>query len=176
MEKNPSLILNTTIKPILIKHLGLALTTLVLLQNSKTCEIDLSNLDNNDYVKLIDSLFEDYRVKKILHNPVQKKSDWLKEIGILSYDEFFESLPNGSFKEVKPETIWHPEKKALLMQPLHRNSIQDMIKKNLKSLTRDSQDNRISENSADINISYDSYLSKNYLIKNYERGIWTPLI
>ena len=62
----PTIAVNNVIKPSLMKDFGVALTTLIILQNSKKCDLMVANLDRDGYKKLVDSIASDYRVEKTL--------------------------------------------------------------------------------------------------------------
>ena len=77
-----SIAVNKIIKPSLIKDFGVALATVIILQNSKKCNVTIANLDKEGYVRLVESIFCDYRVAKTFgqDNIAPKKREWLSEI------------------------------------------------------------------------------------------------
>jgi hypothetical protein len=78
----PTFAVNNTIKPSLIKDFGVALSTLIILQNSKKCDLMIANLDRDGYIRLVDSIISDYRVAKTLSEDdiALIKRKWLEEI------------------------------------------------------------------------------------------------
>ncbi|MFQ6056107.1 MAG: hypothetical protein ACE5J3_09020 [Methanosarcinales archaeon] len=78
----PTIAVNSTIKPSLIKDFGIALSTLIILQNSKKCDLMIANLDRDGYIRLVNSIISDYRVAKTLSKDdidIRKK-EWIGEI------------------------------------------------------------------------------------------------
>jgi len=75
-------VINNTVKPALVEKLGIALATLVILQNSKQCDILVANIDNDGYTKLIDAIIADKRVSSIFSKDllIAKKAEWLQQI------------------------------------------------------------------------------------------------
>lgn len=75
-------IINKKIKPILADTLGIALATLVILQNSKKLGIIVANINKDGYIKLINAITSDKRVTSNFNvkEIKAKKEKWLKLI------------------------------------------------------------------------------------------------
>lgn len=78
----PTIAVNSVIKPSLVKDFGIALATLIILQNSQKCNLVVSNLDKTGYSTLVGSIVSDYRVVKTLgeNNSSVKEQEWLSLI------------------------------------------------------------------------------------------------
>ncbi len=78
----PTIAVNTIIKPSLVKDFGIALSTLIILQNSKKCNMMISSLDRDNYIKLVELIISDYRVTKTLSKDdiAIRKKKWLAEV------------------------------------------------------------------------------------------------
>ena len=73
-------IVNKKIKPSLVKEIGIALATLVILQSSKQCGVMVANIDDDGYKKLINTIVVDKRMVRIFdaEKITALKSEWLK--------------------------------------------------------------------------------------------------
>lgn len=78
----PTIAVNTVIKPALINEFGVALATLVILQNGKKCDLMIANLDGEGYKRLVNAITSDYRVTKTFSQDKADimKKEWLAEI------------------------------------------------------------------------------------------------
>lgn len=78
----PTIAVNGTVKPALIKDFGVALSTLIILQSSKRCALMISNLDRDGYMRLVETIAADYRVIKTLgKSEVElRKKEWLDAV------------------------------------------------------------------------------------------------
>lgn len=80
METLPSVV-NKVIKTALIKKLGIALATLIILQNSKTYGIMVATINHDEYIKLVNAIIQDKRVIRVFNKKQIKalKTKWLKQ-------------------------------------------------------------------------------------------------
>jgi hypothetical protein len=78
----PTIAVNRVIKPSLSKNFGIALSTLIILQNSKKCDSVIASLDREGYRRLVDLISSDYRLTKTLDKDeiALRKRAWLAEI------------------------------------------------------------------------------------------------
>ena len=76
-----------TIKDSLCKDFCIALSTQIILQNVRNCHLNLENLDRDGYIRLIDSIVNDYRAIKPLGNGNAdfKKREWLSALDIVDW-------------------------------------------------------------------------------------------
>lgn len=76
----PSIVVNQQVKPFLVQDLGVALTTLIIFQNSRKCNVLVANLDRDGFRALIEAIVADYRVAKTIgpEKADQKKKEWLE--------------------------------------------------------------------------------------------------
>lgn len=79
---SPPLAVNTVIKPSLVGGLGIALSTLVILQAGRKCGALIANLDSDGYGQLVGVIVSDYRVVKVLgsDNAALREKEWLAAI------------------------------------------------------------------------------------------------
>lgn len=73
---------HTMIKDSLMEDFCEALSTQIIFQNCKKCNLDLSNLDRNSYRKLVDAIVFDYRaIKPSTNSDIDlKMRQWLAVI------------------------------------------------------------------------------------------------
>ncbi|MBI2848704.1 MAG: hypothetical protein HYX88_01035 [Chloroflexi bacterium] len=78
----PPVVVNTIVKQSLVKDLGVALSTLIILQCGKKCNVTIFNLDREGYVALVASIATDYRVAKTLGHSeaLLRMKAWLRAI------------------------------------------------------------------------------------------------
>lgn len=62
---NLSVVINKEVKPVLINKLGIALATLIILQNSKKSNIMVADIDVIGFKKLITDIINDKRVSSV---------------------------------------------------------------------------------------------------------------
>lgn len=78
----PAILVNTVVKPSLVKDFGIALSTLIILQCGKKCNVTIFNLDRDGYVALVASIAIDYRVAKTLGQSQAnlRMGEWLSAV------------------------------------------------------------------------------------------------
>jgi len=74
-------VVNNSIKPALVEKLGIALATLVILQNSKQCDVLVAHIDGEGFTKLVNAIIADKRVTRVFNKDeiASKKAEWLKQ-------------------------------------------------------------------------------------------------
>lgn len=80
-----SVAVNAIIKESLMKDFCINLSAWIILQNVRKCHLNLARLDRDGYIRLIDSIANDYRAIKPLgiDNLNQKKEEFLAAIDIM---------------------------------------------------------------------------------------------
>ena len=55
---------------------------MIILQNSKTCNATVANLDKEGYIRLVELIVSDYRITKTYGKDTiaQRKGEWLAEV------------------------------------------------------------------------------------------------